>query len=117
MPCVYRRLYTENVSGLQERCFSSAYCQAFSGKRPEPVSGKRPEPGSGWKFRQECHIQDTSAYFMFIFSGMSAGSFLGVQSRNQMDREKDRIAQAEFGDVVQLTGQVMDVREKAKNWK
>lgn len=51
--------------------------------------------------------------FMFIFSGMAAGSFLGVQSRNQMDR----IAQAEFGDVVQLTGQVMDVREKTKNWK
>ena len=50
--------------------------------------------------------------FMFIFSGMAAGSFLGVQSRNQMDREEDRIAQAEFGDVVQLTGQVMDVREK-----
>ena len=49
---------------------------------------------------------------MFIFSGMAAGSFLGVQSRNQMDREEDRIAQAEFGDVVQLTGQVMDVREK-----
>ena len=52
--------------------------------------------------------------FMFIFSGMSAGSFLGVQFRNQMDREEDRIAQAEFGDVVQLTGQVMDVREKSE---
>ncbi len=34
-----------------------------------------------------------------------------------MDREEDRIAQAEFGDVVQLTGQVMDVREKNENWK
>ena len=29
--------------------------------------GKRPEPGSGWKFRQECHIQDTSAYFYVYF--------------------------------------------------
>ena len=53
-------------------------------------------------------------FLCLFFSGMAAGSFLGVQSRNQMDREEDRIAQAEFGDVVQLTGQVMDVREKAK---
>ncbi len=52
--------------------------------------------------------------FMFIFSGMTAGSFLGAQSRSQMDREEDRIAQAEFGDVVQLTGQVIDVREKSE---
>ena len=52
-----------------------------------------------------------------VIISLFAGSFLGVQSRNQMDREEDRIAQAEFGDVVQLTGQVMDVREKTKNWK
>ncbi len=50
--------------------------------------------------------------FMFLFGGMTVGSFLGTHFRNQMEQEEKRIAQTEFGDVVQLIGQVLDVREK-----
>ena len=52
--------------------------------------------------------------FVFVFGGMTAGSFSGARCREQMEQEEKRIIQAGFGDVVQLTGQVVDVREKSE---
>lgn len=52
--------------------------------------------------------------FVFVFGGMTAGSFSGARCRDQMEQEEKRIIQAGFGDVVQLVGQVVDVREKSE---
>lgn len=55
-----------------------------------------------------------SAYFCVCFWRVTAGSFSGARCREQMEQEEKRIIQAGFGDVVQLTGQVVDVREKSE---
>ena len=52
--------------------------------------------------------------FVFVFGGMTAGSFSGARCREQMEQEEKRIIQAGFGDVVQLTGQVVDVWERSE---
>ena len=66
-------------------------------------------------FKQECHVQDASAYFCVCFWRDDGRKiFSGARCREQMEQEEKRIIQAGFGDVVQLTGQVVDVREKVK---
>lgn len=51
-------------------------------------------------------------FFVLFFGGMTAGSFLGGQCRARMEEEEKRISQTQLGDVVQLTGMVVDIREK-----
>ncbi len=51
-------------------------------------------------------------FFVLFFGGMTAGSFIGAQCRRGMEEEEKMIFQAELGQVVQITGKVVDVREK-----
>lgn len=51
-------------------------------------------------------------FFILFFGGMTAGSFLGGQCRERMEEEEKMISQAEWGDVVQVMGTVVDLREK-----
>lgn len=53
-------------------------------------------------------------FFVLFFGGMTAGSFLGGQCRTRMEEEEKKISQAQLGDVVQLTGMVVDIREKSE---
>lgn len=51
-------------------------------------------------------------FFVLFFGGMTEGSFLGRQCRTRMEEEEKKISQAELGDIVQITGTVVDVWEK-----
>ena len=49
-------------------------------------------------------------FFILFFGGMTAGSFLGGQCRERMEEEEKMISQAEWEDVVQVMGTVVDLR-------
>lgn len=48
-------------------------------------------------FKQECHVQDASAYFCVCFWRVTAGSFSGARCREQMEQEEKRITRQDLG--------------------